>query len=120
MDHRTAEDYAKSWIEAWNSQDVDALVAHYTEDVVFRSPFVEKLTGDPSNTIRGREALREYFHKGMEAFPHSRFQLHRVGVGVGSIVLNYISVEGALASELHVMNEDGKAAEVRCHYSTAV
>lgn len=120
MDHRAAEEYAKGWIEAWNTHNVDALVDHYTDDVVFHSPFVQRLTGDESGVIHGKEALRAYFRKGMDAYPHMRFQLHKVGVGVGSIVLNYISVENNLASELHVLDGDGKATEVRCHYSSGI
>lgn len=120
VDLRAAEEYAKGWIEAWNSHNVDALVDHYTDDVVFHSPFVQKLNGDESGVIQGKEALRDYFKRGMEAYPHTRFQLHRVGLGVGSIILNYISVENTLASEMHVLDENGKATEVRCHYSSGI
>ncbi len=120
MDQQAADDYARSWIEAWNSHDVDKLGDHYAEDVVFRSPFITKITGEDNCTIHGRESLKSYLRRGMEAYPHVRFQLHRVGVGIDSIVLNYISVDGALANEVHVMGDDGKAIDVRCHYSAAL
>ncbi|MBC8065484.1 MAG: nuclear transport factor 2 family protein [Chlorobia bacterium] len=120
MDAIAAEQIAKSWTDAWNNHDVDALMEHYSEDVVFHSPFVKLLNSDQSGVIRGKEALREYFVRGMEAYPHDRFQLHRTGIGVGSIVLNYISVNGMLANEIHVLNDEGKAIEVRCHYSDVV
>jgi hypothetical protein len=120
VDQQKAEEYAKSWIEAWNKPDIDALGAHYAEDVVFRSPFIPKLMENASCTIHGRENLMVYLAKGMEAYPHSRFQLHRVGVGIDSIALNYISVEGALANEVHVLNHEGKAVDVRIHYSAAL
>ncbi|HEY0519933.1 MAG TPA: hypothetical protein VGC84_10620, partial [Ilumatobacteraceae bacterium] len=71
-------------------------------------------------TIHGREELKVYLAKGMEAYPHVRFQLHRVGVGIDSIVLNYISVENALASEVHILNGAGEAVDVRCHYSADI
>ncbi|MFI5384662.1 MAG: nuclear transport factor 2 family protein [Fimbriimonadales bacterium] len=120
MDQEKAEEYAKSWIEAWNAHEVEALGAHYAENVVFRSPFVPKLVDNPSCTIHGREAVLAYLSKGMETFPHVRFQLHRVGVGVDSIALNYIGVDGALANEVHVLNGDGRAVDVRIHYSAAL
>ena len=120
MDHRGAEEYGKRWIEAWNAHDIESLCDHYSEDVVFRSPFIPRLTGSDECVIHGRQALNEYFAKGMEAFPHFRFQLHRVGLGVDSVVLNYIGVDGALASEVHVLDGEGRAKEVRCHYSTAL
>ncbi|HTQ10492.1 MAG TPA: nuclear transport factor 2 family protein [Fimbriimonadaceae bacterium] len=120
MDQIWAEAYAGSWIEAWNSRDLEALGDHYAEDVVFHSPFIPKLVDNPSCTIHGREALLAYLQKGMDVFPHMRFQLHRVGVGVDSLALNYISVDGALANEVHVINSEGKASEVRIHYSAAL
>jgi len=120
MDVIAAEQIAKSWTEAWNSRDLDALMEHYADGVVFHSPFIKLLNEGDSTVIHGKEALREYFQRGIEAYPHMRFQLHRTGIGSGSIVLNYISVNGMLANELHVLNEEGKAVEVRCHYSDPV
>jgi hypothetical protein len=120
VDQIKAEEYAKSWIEAWNAHDVVALGAHYAEDVVFLSPFIPKLVENPTCKICGRDALISYLAAGMKAYPHSRFQLHRVGVGVDSLALNYIGVDGALANEVHVLNEEGRAIEVRIHYSAAL
>ncbi|HVT14062.1 MAG TPA: nuclear transport factor 2 family protein [Fimbriimonadaceae bacterium] len=120
MDQAQAEQYAKSWIEAWNAHDIDALANHYATDVVFRSPFIPKLIENQTCTIHGREALKTYLRKGMEAYPHMRFQLHRVGVGVDSLALNYIGVDGALANEVHIIDDSGQAVDVRIHYSAAL
>jgi len=120
MDPAQAEQMAKNWTEAWNNHDLDAMMEHYAEDVVFHSPFVKKLNDEEQGVVRGKPALREYLARGMEAYPHVRFQLHRTGVGLGSIVLNYISVNGMLANEVHILDETGKAKEVRCHYSEVV
>jgi hypothetical protein len=120
MDALQAEQIAKSWIDAWNSHDLEALMAHYADDVVFYSPFVKLLDPGEEGVVRGKESLCAYLRNGMDAYPHTRFQLHRTGFGVNSIVMNYISVNGMLANELHVLNESGVAIEVRCHYSEAV
>ncbi len=120
MDQWKAEQYAKSWIEAWNAHDVEALAAHYDSSVVFRSPFIPKLVEIETCTICGSDELKKYHAAGMEAYPHMRFQRHRVGVGVDSIALNYIGVDGALANEIHVLNDEGKAVDVRIHYSAAL
>jgi hypothetical protein len=120
VDQIKAEEYAKSWIEAWNAHDIQALGDHYAEDVVFRSPFIPKLVDNDTCIIHGRDELKKYLAKGMEAYPHMRFQLHRVGVGVDSIALNYIGVDGALANEVHVIDDSGKAIDVRIHYSAAL
>jgi steroid delta-isomerase-like uncharacterized protein len=120
MDVIAAEQIAKSWTDAWNNRDLDALMEHYADDVVFHSPFIKLLNEGDSTTIHGKAALREYFQRGIEEYPHMRFQLHRTGLGAGSIVLNYISVNGMLANELHILDANGKAIEVRCHYSDPV
>ena len=100
--------------------NIFVFMAHYSDDVVFYSPFVKLLDAGEEGIVRGKEALRDYLGRGMDAYPHTRFQLHRTGFGVNSIVMNYISVNGMLANELHVLNGDGLASEVRCHYSEAV
>ena len=120
MDAISAESYAKSWTEAWNVHDLDRLMDHYSENVEFHSPFISVLDPNAQSPILGKSNLRNYFAKGMEAYPHVRFQLHRTGLGDGSIVLNYISLNGMLANEVHVLDAEDRAVEVRCHYSETV
>jgi ketosteroid isomerase-like protein len=33
-----AERFAADWIAAWNSHDLDVILSHYADDVVFHSP----------------------------------------------------------------------------------
>src|SRR4051812_9046528 len=91
--------FAADWIAAWNRRDLDAILCHYADDVVFTSPFVARLTGDPAGTVRGKEALRAYFAAGLARFPDLRFRLRHALPGVNSVVLVYDSVEGLLAAE---------------------
>ena len=94
-----ADRFATEWIGAWNAHDLDAIVAHYAEDVDFVSPFVAALTGEESARIEGRAALREYFRRGLDAFPDLHFELYTALPGVSSIALHYRSVGGRLAIE---------------------
>ena len=48
-----ATEFAASWVEAWNSHDLDRIAAHYSQDVVFSSPLVRTTGGGTSNSIRG-------------------------------------------------------------------
>lgn len=120
MDAIDAEQIAKAWTEAWNSNDLDAMLEHYADEVVFHSRFIKLVDENAPTAIHGKAALKEYLVRGKEAYPHDRFQLHRTGLGAGSIVLNYISVNGMLVNEVHVLNDENKAIEVRCHYSDVV
>jgi len=54
----SAEDFAAHWIGAWNSHDIEAILSHYGDDVVFLSPVAAQRTGN--GRVIGREALRSY------------------------------------------------------------
>ena len=61
--------FADDWIRAWNSHDLEAIMSHYAPEVVLTSPTAAKLLGDSSGTIKGKEAVRSYFEKGLKPFP---------------------------------------------------
>ena len=60
---------------------------HYHEQIEFVSPFVVKLLNDRTGTVRGKEALREYFSKGLAKYPNLTFHLHKVFSGVRSVTV---------------------------------
>ena len=43
-----AADFARLWLADWNSHDLDAILGHYAEDVIFTSPKVLGFTGGKS------------------------------------------------------------------------
>lgn len=51
-----ARELAERFLEAWNSQDVEAVLACYTEDAVYWDP-------NTRGEVRGREAMRRYLRK---------------------------------------------------------
>lgn len=109
--------FAAEWIAAWNDHDLDAILSHYADEVVFRSPFAVRLTGD--GTVRGKDALRAYFAIALTKFPDLRFRLRHALPGVNSLVLVYESVEGLLAAEAFEFDSGGKVTRVNCHYTPA-
>lgn len=111
-----AENFAREWIQAWNSHDLEAVLAHYSEHVVFYSPFVARLLGNETGCIRGKASLREYFVKAFAAYPDLHFELHGCFSGQGSLVLQYRSVQGREAAELLLLDADGRVREARAHY----
>lgn len=38
------DDYVKRWVAAFESKDLDRVVAFYTDDVIFHSPLVARLS----------------------------------------------------------------------------
>ncbi|SIO40852.1 nuclear transport factor 2 family protein [Chitinophaga niabensis] len=108
--------FANEWLQAWNSHDLDQIMEHYSENIVFYSPFIKKVNNEVSGRITGKKALREYFERALSVYTDLHFELYHVLEGVDSQVLYYKSVGNRLAAEMMVLNEDGKITEVRAHY----
>lgn len=111
--------FATDWIAVWNRHDLDAILAHYADDVVFTSPFAVRLTGDPAGTVRGKESLRSYFAAALARFPDLHFKQRHSLSGVNGLVLVYDSVENLLAAEAFEFDACGKVCRVNCHYTLA-
>jgi ketosteroid isomerase-like protein len=95
-----AHSFARSWLDAFNAHDVDAIMAHYAEGVEHSSPTVVRLLGEPSGVVRGKAALRTYFVKALEsAGPGLRFDLPRAYVGAHGVTLLYNRSGGKLVAE---------------------
>jgi hypothetical protein len=107
---------AQEWVNAWNAHDMDAILSHYAEDIVFYSPVIQQINKDPKGCIQGKAALREYFAKGLAAYPDLHFELYHILEGINSVVIYYKSIANRLSAEMMVLNEQGKVKEVRAHY----
>lgn len=117
--HMNTNDYearAQDWIAAWNAHDLERILNHYSDDVELVSPFVAKLMGGGEKVIRGKTALREYFARGLKAFPLLRFDFIRLYPGVQSCVLEYHSANGLRSAELMEFDDHGKVRRVLAHY----
>jgi ketosteroid isomerase-like protein len=111
-----AHSLAHHWIQAWNSHDLDAIMSHYSEDVVLMSPLAAKLLGDPAGTVRGKAALRAYFQTGLEFYPQLKFDLIDVMWGLFSVVLYYTNQNSAKSGEFMEVGENGKITRVVANY----
>jgi len=109
--------FAREWIAAWNSHDLDAILSHYAEEVILISPVAARLLDDPSGTVSGAAALRSYFQRGLEAYPNLRFELLDVMQGLASVVLCYLNQKGTKTAEFMEFDERGKVIRVIANYS---
>ncbi|MFE5210580.1 nuclear transport factor 2 family protein [Streptomyces sp. NPDC056600] len=103
MDHAAARLWTDSWVTAWNAHDLDALLAHFTEDVTFRSPVAAQLLGG-DGVMRGKEALRAYWTEGLRRIPDLRFEVVGSYVGVDCLVVNYRNQRGGLVNEVLIFD----------------
>lgn len=100
MDLAFATRFAQDWAAAWNSHDLERILDHYTEDVVFASPRIPEITGDPSGEVRGKDALRAYWAKGLEHLLDLHFTVEDVRASVDTLVINYRNERGQAVAEV--------------------
>jgi hypothetical protein len=112
-----ARAFAQDWIAAWNAHDLDRILAHYADHVTLISPVVIRVTGEPSGTLSGKDALRAYFHKGLVLFPNLEFTLLEVLQGLSSVVLYYKNQRGTHTAEFMEFDADGKVTRVVANYT---
>ncbi|MFJ3644249.1 nuclear transport factor 2 family protein [Streptomyces sp. NPDC090108] len=103
MDHATARDFVNSWVADWNAHDLDALLKHFDDNVVFRSPVAAQLLGG-DGVIRGKEALRAYWAEGLRRIPDLRFEVLGSYVGVDCLVINYRNQKAGLVNEVLIFD----------------
>jgi hypothetical protein len=104
MEHEEAQAFAERWAQDWNAHDVDALLEHFTDDVVFTSPAAVRLFGG-DGVIRGKEALRKYWSEALGLIPDLHFKVLAVYTGVSTLVINYRNQSGGTVAE--VLTFDG-------------
>ncbi|MEG4025774.1 nuclear transport factor 2 family protein [Microcoleus sp. S13C4] len=112
-----ARELALDWVEAWNTHNLERIMSHYAEDVILISPVAAQLLNEPSGTVTGKEALRNYFKKGLEVYPDLKFELLDVMWGVSSVVLYYINQKGTKAGEFMEVSSTGEVTKVVAHYN---
>ena len=100
MELEFAEKFAAEWVDAWNAHDLDRLLGHFAEDVVWSSPLVVSFRGEESGTLRGKQAVQEYYAAGLARIPNLRFEVLSVRAGVAVMVINYRNQDGREVSEV--------------------
>jgi hypothetical protein len=110
---------ALDWIDAWNKRDIDRIMAHYTDDIVFYSLTVTKRWNIADGKINGKEKLRAHFLKGLELAPNLYFEFIDVLSGSDGITIIYKRENGVLVADVAVIDDDGKATLVKAYYGHA-
>jgi hypothetical protein len=111
-----ARRFAEDWVAAWNAHDLDRILSHYADDFEMSSPFIAKLAGEPSGTLRGKASVGAYWRRALAHVPDLHFELLGVFLGADSVVIHYRAVFGLLACEVFCFNPDGKVSRAAAHY----
>ncbi len=113
-----AEHFAQEWIAAWNSQDLERILSHYTDDFTIETPMAVKLLPETKGVVRGKDAVGKYWAVGLQNNPDLVFELHKVMVGVNGITIYYTNTtRGKQVAEVLWLNDAGKAYKCCVYYS---
>ena len=104
MDRAQAQEFVHGWVQGWSTHDIEQVLKHFADDVVFTSPVAAQLLDDSDGVIRGKAALRDYWSEGLRRIPDLRFEVLEVYVGVSSLVINYRNQRGGLVSEVLIFD----------------
>ena len=113
------------WERGWNELDIDVIMEPFAPDVVFRSPFVPRISGDPEvSAIVGYDAVKQYMADSFtRATQGLRYSLDSTYIAPDSVVLLYrvhrpdgTEKPGA---DTMVIGPDGLVHEWRSHYPFA-
>ncbi|MBX7170949.1 MAG: nuclear transport factor 2 family protein [Pyrinomonadaceae bacterium] len=116
IDKNWAEEFAKEWIEAWNSHDLERIFSHYTDDFEMSSPLIIERMNEPSGTLKGKDKIRPYWENGLKQTPDLHFELENVLVGANSLTILYKNQKNHQVAEVLIFNNDGKAVNGNAHY----
>jgi hypothetical protein len=111
-----AQSFATRWYTAWNSHDLNAIMACYAETIQHSSPLIKKYNNSDDTTLRGLPAVRDYFTRALDRNPTLRFDPMFVTTGLESVILVYRRMSGDLAAEVFFLDDAGKITRSISHY----
>lgn len=117
MNDDDAHAFAAAWVDAWNRHDLDAIRAHYDDDVVLTSPLAARWFARADGTLRGAAELQDYLAAEFQAAPDLHLEVQHTLIGVDGVTVVYTRESGALMAEVMSLNEGGRIrrAWAFCH-----
>ncbi len=97
-----------AWIDAWNSRDLEQILALYAEDVEMTSHRIPLLGFDASGMVHGKDSLRAYWGNALAQLPNLHFVLIDLFVSPDSIVVLYENERGNKVCEYLRLDASGK------------
>lgn len=111
-----AERFAQAWAAAWNSRDLETILAQYAAEVVLTSPLVARRFGRDHGTLHGRDELREYVAVGLRSAPDLNVVMQETFAGVDGATVVYARENGAQVAEVMILDGQGKVRRARAFY----
>ena len=94
MNSVNAIEFTCEWEAAWNRRDVEAVLKHFHEDVVFTSPVAKHIGFAEDGIVNGKDALRRYWTQALAQNPDIRFQVTKVYQGTNTLIIAFKNQQG--------------------------
>jgi ketosteroid isomerase-like protein len=98
----------RQWISAWNSHDLERILAMYAEDSEMTSDKIQALGLEASGTLRGKDRIRAYWGLALQRLPNLHFELIDIYVSPDSLIVFYQNERGARICEYLRLDDAGK------------
>ncbi len=99
--------FAEEWVRAWNAHDIEAVLDHFGDDVMFTSPVAARVVPESGGVVRGKAALRDYWTVALSQQADLQFEVIGVYSGESTLVINYRNHPGRLVNEVLTFDGDG-------------
>jgi len=116
MTYEDAQAHAQDWINAWNAHELDKIMLHYSQDVVFEVETAKKRWNKPR--LHGIEELRKHFTLGLELAPRLTFHLEQVFLAPSGYAILYQRENGNRVIDCVTPDESGRATKVTAYYAS--
>jgi hypothetical protein len=114
-----AEEFANDWLSAWNDRDIDRILSHYADDVVFHSPRIALVMGNDATTVHGKKALQTYWTEALSRARSLFFAIDNVLVSSDAVTILYTNHREEKVAETFIFNEDGEVGVSIAAYGPA-
>lgn len=86
---------AQRWFAAFNTHDLEALLALYTDDAEHFSPKLKARRPETNGLVRGKHALRDWWREAFERLPTLRYEVLTLTADDERVFMEYLRhVEG--------------------------
>src|SRR5262249_4837336 len=100
----------RSWIAAWNSRDLERVLALYADDAEMTSDGIVRLGFTVQGSVRGKQNLRAYWSKALAMLPKLHFEARAFFTSPNSVVVHYINDRGQTICEYLRVGQRGANA----------
>src|SRR5262249_26555547 len=111
IDRSWAERYATEWAASWRAKNLNAVLSHFSPEIVFRSPVIATVLGKKQASVTGLSELRHYWSTALAKAHDVRFEILNVGIGSDAVTIFYRNHRHDHIAETLVFGEDGKVIQ---------